>query len=105
MGAVRVDVLCECEGCRKRFGVELDLAEELNGHDFDYLAREAIRGGQSNYYIWGVRGKATVDRLPLSGYPSVQGGRMLCDVCTKTCDAIPVDRNLTREEVDCALEQ
>lgn len=70
MPAVRIDALCECEGCHKRFGVELDLAADLKGgypKDFDEMAREAIRGGQADCYTWGVRGRQTVERFPLSG--------------------------------------
>lgn len=64
MPVVRMDALCACEGCQKRFGVELDIAEPLKGgsyEDFEALVRDAIRGGQATCYTWGVRGKATVD--------------------------------------------
>lgn len=105
MSVARVDVLCECDGCQKRFGIELDLAEELGSYakDFEELARETIRGGQCDCYTWGVRGKATVERYPLSGRPTIQGGYMLCDVCTKKCDALPIDEDLTRVQVESAL--
>ena len=106
MGVVRIDALCECEGCGKRFGVELDLPGRLKGgsdEDFESLVRDTIRGGCATCYTWGVRGKATVDRMGLSGQPTIQADLMLCDVCTKKCDAIEVDRNLTRAEVNGAL--
>ena len=105
MSVVRVDALCECDGCQKRFGVELDLNSKMNETfpDFESLAREEILGGQANYYVWGVRGKATVDRLSLKGFPTIQGGLMLCDDCTKKCDALPIERDLTLYEVQAAL--
>lgn len=106
MPAVRIDALCQCEGCGKRFGIELDLGRNLtNEHfpDFDSLAREEIRNGLSPGYVWGVRGKATVDRLSLSGSVTIQADLMLCDVCTRKCDDVPVERNLTRAEVNEAL--
>lgn len=106
MPAVRIDALCQCDGCSKRFGVELDLGEKLKGgfsEDFEMLVREAIRGGQTNFYTWGVRGKNTVDRISLSGFPTIQADLMLCDRCTKLCDDLPIDRDLTRTEVEKAL--
>lgn len=106
MGVVRIDVLCMCDGCAKRFGIEVETSEDLPTYDdFEHLARETIRGGQTTSYTWGVRGKATVDRFPLSGEPTIQGGYMLCDVCTQKCDDLPVecDRNLTRIEVEKTL--
>jgi len=106
MAVIRVEALCECEGCQKRFGIELDLAEKLSGGDFldfEALVRQTIRDGMSPGYITGVRGKATVERYSLTGPVTIQGNRMLCDVCTKICDALPIDRNLTRDEVNVAL--
>jgi len=104
----RIDALCSCEGCGKRFGVELDIGEPLkDGHyvDFDDMVRWYVRGGNVNCYTWGVRGKATVDRLSLSCHPTVQADLLLCDICTKKCDdvEVPEDRNLTRAEVNDAL--
>lgn len=107
MTTIRVDILCECEGCQKRFGVEAELARELNNEawpDFDALAREEIRN-RGEGYVWGVRGKATVDRFPI-GWVTIQADLMLCDECTKKCDdleGVPEDRNLTRAEVNKAL--
>jgi hypothetical protein len=67
MLVVRIDALCECEGCQKRFGVEVDLASELRGYaDFEALVREEICNGNANCYTWGVRGRQTVDRMALS---------------------------------------
>lgn len=106
MSVVRIDTLCECEGCGKRFGVEVDLAMDTAAYtDFEDMVRETIRGGNATCYTWGVRGKATVDRLSLSGHPTIQADLMLCDICTKKCDAVevPEDRNLTRPEVNRAL--
>ncbi len=104
MGVVRIDALCMCDGCAKRFGIEIEVAEVLKDHeDFEHLARETIRGGQLTSYTWGVRGKQTVERFPLSCHPTIQGGYMLCDVCTKTCDDLPGDHNLTRIEVEKTL--
>lgn len=105
MATVRIDALCECDSCQKRFGVELDLAEELGEFytDFDELTRDRIRGGQCDAYTWGVRGKATVERYPLKCRPTIQGEYMLCDVCTKKCDDLPIERNLTRAEVEKTL--
>lgn len=108
MSAVRVDILCECEACYKRFGVEIDLAEDWKGghyKDADDAAREYIRGGNAAYYTWAVRGKQTVDRVSLSCAPTIQADLMLCDICTAKCDAVevPEDRNLTRAEVNKAL--
>lgn len=105
MGVVRIDALCMCDGCAKRFGIELDIAEEIGGSDhldFESLAHETIKNGTAGY-IWGVRGKATVDRLPLSYQPTIQGGLMLCDICSKACDDLPIEGNLTRAQVNRAL--
>lgn len=106
MPAVRIDALCQCEGCGKRFGIELDLGRNLNNElfpDFEALVREEIRNGLSPGYTWGVRGKATVDRLSLSGSVTIQAELMLCDVCTRKCDDLPIERNLTRDEVNEVL--
>src|SRR5580704_2264869 len=106
MPVVRVDALCECEGCQKRFGVELELAADLKNDfpdDFDGMAREEIMSGNGAYYVWSVRGKATIDRAPLPYQPTIQADLMLCDECSKKCDALPIDRNLTRAEVNQAL--
>lgn len=98
MGVVRIDALCMCEGCAKRFGIAIDLSEELEDYlDFEELARETIRGGQFDAYTW------TVERYPLACLPTIQGDYMLCDVCSKTCDDLPIERNLTRREVERAL--
>lgn len=106
MPVVRIDALCQCEGCGKRFGVELELAEDLKdgGHaDFEALVRETIRGGLGPFYSWAVRGKQTVDRVALSYVPTIQADLMLCDICSKRCDAVPIEENLTREQVNDAL--
>jgi hypothetical protein len=103
---VRVDALCACEGCGKRFGVELDVAEELKGGayaDFDALVRDAILGGQATVYTWGVRGKATVDRYPLSYNATVQADLVLCDICSKKCDELPIEGALTLSQVEQAI--
>lgn len=106
MPAVRIDALCECDGCQKRFGVELDLAEDLKDGDhadFESLVRETIRNGNSVSYTWGVRGKATVDRMSLSYQTTIQADLMLCDTCSKKCDDLPIEGNLTRAQVNRAL--
>jgi hypothetical protein len=106
MAVVRVDALCECEGCQKRFGIEIDIGRDLrNEHfpDLDALTREEIRNGLNCGYRWGVRGKMTVERYPLSGSVTIQADLMLCDECTRKCDDLPIDRNLTRAEVNKAL--
>lgn len=106
MTVKRVDALCECEGCGKRFGIELDIGRDLNNElfpDFDALAREEIRNGLVAAYIWGVRGKATVERFAVSGPVTIQADLMLCDVCTRKCDDLPIERNLTRAEVNEVL--
>jgi len=105
MPAVRIDALCECEGCSKRFGVELELATDFGGElaDFEELVRETITGGDATSYTWGVRGKSTVDRLPLAYQPTIQGGLMLCDRCSELCDDLPIEGNLTRAQVEKAL--
>lgn len=110
MPAVRVDILCECEGCHKRFGVEIDdIAEPLKGgryDNFEDMVRWYIRGGNAPYYTWGVRGQRTIDRFPLSRQPIIEAGLMLCDECGRKCDDFPVepeDRALTRAEVNKVL--
>lgn len=106
MPVVRVDALCECDGCQKRFGVEIELAEDLKGGeypDFEALVRDTICGGNTTHYVWGVRGKMTVDRLPLSYQPTIQAGLMLCDVCSRKCDEEPIEGALTRAQVNKAL--
>ncbi len=106
MPVVRIDALCVCEGCAKRFGVELELAQDLKHgayDDFEDLARDTVRGGNACAYTWGVRGKATVDRMSLSYHPTIQADLMLCDDCSRKCDDVPIDDNLTREQVNRAL--
>lgn len=54
MSVVRIDALCECEGCGKRFGAELDIGEYLgdlavDNADFEALVRDTIRGGTAGY--------------------------------------------------------
>lgn len=99
MGVVRVDVLCMCDGCAERFGVEVERAATLLDYDdFDALVAETIRDGTAGYK-WGVRGKATVDRMPLAYQPTIQGGMMLCDACSKKCDDAPIEGALTKEQV------
>jgi hypothetical protein len=110
MPIARIDILCECENphCAKRFGVELDTGtfivvkpqRDFLGDVVEKLVKEAIRDGNGTYYTWAVRGKITVDRISLSGPPSIQGNLMLCDACTKKCDADPKEGNLTQEEVE-----
>lgn len=104
MSVVRIDALCECEGCGKRFGVEIDIAEDLGFQctDFEALVRDTIRGGTAGY-IWGVRGRATVDRLPLTYRPTIQADLLLCDICSKKCDDLPIEGNLARAQVNRAL--
>ncbi len=106
MTVVRIDALCCCEGCGKRFGVEIDVAEELKGGsnaDFEELVRDTIRGGMAACYTWGVRGKATVDRMSLSYQATIQADLMLCDICSRKCDDLPIEGNLTRAQVNRAL--
>lgn len=106
MTVVRIDALCECEGCGKRFGVEVDLAEALkdgDNADFEALVRDTIRGGNATCYTWGVRGKATVDRMSLSYQATIQADLMLCDLCSRKCDDLPIEGNLTRAQVNKAL--
>lgn len=106
MGVVRIDALCECEGCGKRFGVEIDIAEELKGGDnadFEALVRGTIWGGQATCYTWGVRGKVTVDRMSLSYQPTIQADLMLCDICSRKCDDLPIEESLTLAQVNEAL--
>lgn len=102
MSVVRVDILCECDGCQKRFGIEADIGRDLDWPDFEALAREELLNGREGY-TWGVRGKSTVERFPLTGWPTVQADLMLCDECTRKCDDLPIDRDLTRAEVNQAL--
>jgi len=104
---VRIDALCECEACSKRFGVELEVAQPLKDGihtDFENFVRDTINGGQANFYTWGVRGKITVDRLPLTYRPTIQAGLLLCDRCSKICDNMPIEGALTRAQVEKALD-
>jgi hypothetical protein len=106
MPVVRADALCECEGCGKRFGVELDIGIDLkcgDNADFEALVRDTICGGNATCYIWGVRGKATVDRMSLSYQATIQAELMLCDVCSRKCDDLPIEGALTRAQVNMAL--
>jgi hypothetical protein len=105
MSVVRIDALCECEACAKRFGVEIELASELSEYeDFEDLVRETVSGGNTTHYTWGVRGKQTVERFPLSYHVTIQGELLLCDECSKKCDDLPIEGALTREQVQKALE-
>lgn len=106
MPAVRIDVLCECEGCAKRFGVELDLAQPLKDGfyiDFEAMVRDAIQGGAARCYTWGVRGKTTVDRMSLAYNVTIQADLMLCDVCSRKCDDLPIEDALTLAQVTEAI--
>jgi hypothetical protein len=104
MPVVRIDALCECEGCQKRFGVEVEIASVLKDFDdFEALVREEIRNGNANCYTWGVRGRQTVDRMALSYQATIQADLMLCDVCSKKCDDLPIEGNLTLEQVHQAI--
>jgi hypothetical protein len=100
----RLDAFCQCEGCGNHFGIEISLSHNMKAFDdFDSLAREEIRNGLNPGYRWGVRGKQTVDRMPLSYSVTIQADYMLCDVCSKKCDDVPVERNLTKLEVETTL--
>ena len=106
MTVVRIDALCECEGCGKRFGVELDIGDDLkdgDNADFEALVRDTIMGGNATCYTWGVRGKATVDRMALSYQATIQADLMLCDICSRKCDDLPIEGALTRAQVNEAL--
>jgi hypothetical protein len=104
MSVVRVDALCECDGCQARFGVEIDLAREFKDFsNFDHMVREEVLNGNGTYYRWAVRGKMTVDRVRMQAAPTIQGGFLLCDNCSIKCDAMPGDDDLTREQVLAAL--
>jgi hypothetical protein len=106
MTVVRIDALCECEGCGKRFGVEVDVAEDLkdgDNADFEALVRDTIMGGNATCYPWGVRGKATVDRFSLCYQATIQADLMLCDHCSRKCDDVPIEGALTRAQVNKAL--
>lgn len=104
MTILRVDVLCECEGCQKVFGIEVDHADiDQIGQVYPNLEaalRDSVLGGNPTCYTWGVRGKHTVDRLPLTHQVTIQGGLLLCDECSKACDDLPIEGSLTREQVD-----
>ena len=104
MGVVRVDVLCMCDGCQERFGVEVERGETLRDYDdFDALVTETIRNGTAGYK-WAVRGKSTVDRVSLTYPPTFQGGLILCDACSRKCDALPIEGALTKAQVLGALD-
>lgn len=106
MPVVRIDALCECEGCGKRFGVELDIGDMLkdgDNDDFEALVRDTIRGGMAACYTWGVRGQRTVDRMTLDYHVTIQADLMLCDVCSRKCDDLPIEELLTRDQVNEAL--
>ena len=107
MPVVRIDALGQCEACDKRFGIELELAENLKGgayDDFEALVRDTISGGNTTHYTWGVRGKTTVDRISLAYQPTIQADLMLCDRCSKICDDLPIEGALTRAQVEKALD-
>lgn len=104
MGVVRVDVLCMCDGCAERFGVEVERVETLRDYeDFDALVKDTVLGGAATCFKWGVRGKATVDRMPLSYHVTIQADLLLCDVCSKKCDDLPIEGNLTSAQVNKVL--
>jgi hypothetical protein len=106
MSVVRIDVLCMCDGCADRFGVELEIGTDLKDcaySDIEEWARDTIRGGNATCYKWGVRGRHTVDRMPLTYQATIQAGLMLCGICSWTCDNLPIEGNLTRAQVYKAL--
>ena len=106
MAIVRLDALCECEGCQKQFGIEIDIAQDFDPGifpDFDAIVRETIRNGLNCGYRLGVRGKQTVDRMSLTYQVTIQADLMLCDICSRKCDDLPIEGNLTRAQVNEAL--
>ena len=104
MPIVRVDCLCECDGCDKRFGVELETAVDLDEvESFEELVKETVRSGNPTCYTWGVRGKQTVDRFPLSYSVTIQAEMLLCDECSMKCDDFPIEGALSKEQVLAAL--
>lgn len=103
MPVVRVDALCQCEGCSKRFGVELEITEDFKdgGYaDFEELVCQTIRDGNCSSYTWGIRNA----RLSLSYQPTIQGDLMLCDTCSEKCDNAPIEGELTRAQVENVLD-
>ena len=97
-----IDARVICDGCGKKFFVELDMTDNPGSSPEDWV-RETIRGGQSPGYVWGVRGKHTLDRFQLDYNVTVQGGLMLCDECSKKCDDAPIEGNLSVDEVKAVL--
>jgi hypothetical protein len=104
MPVVRVDCLCECDVCSKRFGVELETTEDFSKiESFEELVKETVRSGNPICYTWGVRGKQTVDRFPLSYSVTIQGEMLLCDECSRKCDDYPEEGALSASQVFAAV--
>lgn len=85
MSVSRIEAIIACDGCGAKFTADVDAAyKPPQGWSMWDVAQDAVRGGNDG--------------------GSVQGGMMLCQKCTKTCDAHgPDDRNLTADEVRAAL--
>jgi hypothetical protein len=84
--------------------MELDIGDNLSEFkDFEGIVRETVLNGTAAAYTWGVRGKQTVERFPLSYNVTIQGGYLLCDVCSKKCDQTDTLSSLTREQVEACL--
>lgn len=122
MGIVRIEATVECDGCGKRFmvdvepskrclfGVDQETGAAQGFVDASELAVESVRGGEWHEII--VRGQRTIARETTGdGSCSVQAGLCLCNECTAKCDAVPtvgaagehVERSLTEAEVRKAL--
>lgn len=102
MPVIRIDASCDCEACGKRFGVEIPVTDPVANNyfaDFEGVVRDIIRSGNGHYFEWIVRGQRTIDRSGLSYQPTIQGGLMLCHICSQKCDEAPFEDALTESQV------
>jgi hypothetical protein len=91
MSVVKIEAVIACDGCGRELRLELDPANKPpSGWALFDCAEDAVRG--------------SVGAMAGPNSSSVQGGLMLCGICTrKIDDAIPEDRNATRSEAAAIL--
>jgi len=106
MPIARIDTLCECDGCGKRFGIELDITYSPSEFDsFEELVKETVTECFAFCYSWAIRGKETVERFPLDYSVTIQAEMLLCDECSRKCDEFDVVGELTLDQVLEAIEK
>lgn len=101
-----LDAACKCDACGKPFRVEVEAATKLTPYldqDLETIVRDNLVAGNARAYTLGIRGKHTLDRFDLDYQATLQGGYILCDVCSRKCDDAPIEGALSKEQVEDIL--